>query len=112
VRFLSKYFLKKDEIDHFEMVQFIKSTETRINIKNIQDFYDKDKLDAALNMLEDNFEEVLWPFFASRIPSINQPMVIEAISKNLIESFDEVTMLEKFGKKTIANPFVLEYSGN
>lgn len=72
-------------------------------LKTISDFPD----------LEKNYqEEVLWPFFASRIPSKNQPMVLEAISKKLIVSFDEVTMLEKFGKKTIANPFVLEYAGN
>ncbi len=73
------------------------------HLKTISDFPD----------LEKNYqEEQLWPFFASRIPSKNQPMVLEAISKKLISSFDEVTMLEKFGKKTIANPFVLEYAGS
>jgi HipA-like protein len=73
------------------------------HLKTISDFPDLDK----------NYqEEELWPFFASRIPSKNQPMVLEAISKKLISSFDEVTMLEKFGKKTITNPFVLEYAGN
>lgn len=73
------------------------------HLKTISDFPD----------LEKNYqEEELWPFFASRIPSKNQPMVLEAISKKLINSFDDLTMLEKFGKKTIANPFVLEYAGN
>jgi HipA-like protein len=68
-------------------------------LKTISDFPDIDK----------NYqEEVLWPFFASRIPTKNQPMVLDAISQNLISSFDDLTMLEKFGKKTITNPFILE----
>ncbi len=52
----------------------------------------------------------LWPFFSSRIPTKNQPMVQEALRKHSEESFDTVKMLEMFGKRTITNPYVLEVS--
>ena len=44
----------------------------------------------------------LWPFFASRIPSINQLMTMnKRIEKN------EAVLLKKYGARTITNPFVL-----
>ena len=44
----------------------------------------------------------LWPFFASRIPSINQLMTMnKRIEKN------EAALLKKYGARTITNPFVL-----
>lgn len=44
----------------------------------------------------------LWPFFASRIPSLNQLEIRnERIEKN------EATLLKKYGTRTITNPFVL-----
>ena len=44
----------------------------------------------------------LWPFFASRIPSYSQQQI-----KDKTESEDVVTLLQKFGKKTITNPYEL-----
>jgi HipA-like protein len=44
----------------------------------------------------------LWPFFASRIPSINQ-----LISTNKKVEKNEATLLKKYGTRTITNPFVL-----
>lgn len=50
----------------------------------------------------------LWPFFASRIPGINQPIVQQIITKDKIDSTNEAELLKRFGKHTISNPFVLE----
>src|SRR5699024_1540658 len=50
----------------------------------------------------------LWPFFASRIPGLNQPIVQEAIVKDKIDSSNEAELLKRFGKHTISNPFILE----
>jgi HipA-like protein len=50
----------------------------------------------------------LWPFFMSRIPGLGQPIVQQIIKKNKINDNDEVSLLKQFGKKTIANPYILE----
>ena len=52
--------------------------------------------------------EELWPFFISRVPSTNRPAVKEVIDKEHIDETDLAALLERFGKKTIANPFELE----
>ena len=44
----------------------------------------------------------LWPFFASRIPSRAQ-----LLQKGGPEELDLVSLLGKYGKSTIANPFTL-----
>lgn len=50
----------------------------------------------------------LWQFFASRIPSPEQAEVEEILRRENIEEDDAVRLLERFGKRTIANPFELE----
>lgn len=50
----------------------------------------------------------LWPFFAVRIPSLLQPAVRQAIYDEEMDPTDEVGLLERFGRKTVANPFILE----
>lgn len=52
----------------------------------------------------------LWQFFASRIPSIEQPDVERVLDKQKIAEDDVVALLKQFGKKTITNPFVLKYN--
>lgn len=52
--------------------------------------------------------EDLWPFFAVRIPSLEQPAVQRAVQDMKLDAHNEVDLLRAFGKKTIANPFVLE----
>lgn len=52
--------------------------------------------------------EELWPFFMSRIPSTNRPAVKEVINKEHIDETDLAALLDRFGKKTISNPFELE----
>jgi hypothetical protein len=47
--------------------------------------------------------EVLWPFFAARIPSINQPYQVKKIEKAKINRNDPVALLKLFGLETITN---------
>jgi len=51
--------------------------------------------------------EELWPFFRIRIPGLKQPVVQEILQKEKIDEHDEVELLKRFGKKTIANPYEL-----
>jgi hypothetical protein len=52
--------------------------------------------------------EDLWPFFALRIPSGAQNAVQEFLREQHLENADEVTMLKKFGRRSVANPFELQ----
>jgi len=51
--------------------------------------------------------EQLWPFFASRIPTLNQPFQFKKILKAKIKENDSVGLLRLFGNTTITNPFKL-----
>lgn len=50
---------------------------------------------------------ILWPFFALRIPSMEQPAVREFIHRQPEQKADEGILLKEFGERTIANPFRL-----
>ena len=50
----------------------------------------------------------LWQFFASRIPSPEQPEVEEILRREHISEDDSVSLLKRFGTRTISNPFQLE----
>jgi len=50
----------------------------------------------------------LWQFFASRIPSPEQPEVEEILRREQISEDDSVSLLRRFGMRTISNPFQLE----
>lgn len=52
-------------------------------------------------------QETLWPFFLIRIPGLKQPAIREIIEKENIDQNNEVELLTRFGKKTIANPYEL-----
>ena len=52
--------------------------------------------------------EELWPFFAVRIPSLQQPNVQRIIKKEKIDDNNIVELLHRFGERTISNPFRLE----
>ena len=54
--------------------------------------------------------EDLWPFFNIRIPGLKQPKVKEILEKEKIDPTDDVKLLERFGKRSINNPFELELS--
>lgn len=54
--------------------------------------------------------EELWQFFASRIPSTEQPDVEDVLESENIDETDVVALLKRFGKRTITNPFELKYN--
>lgn len=67
-------------------------------VNPIMDFPDPDKVYT---------NEQLWPFFATRIPSLNQPFQFKKIHKANIKQDDSVGLLRLFGNETITNPFRL-----
>ncbi len=67
-------------------------------INPIIDFPDPDKVYT---------NKQLWPFFASRIPSLNQSFQFRKIDKANIKQDDSVGLLRLFGNETITNPFRL-----
>lgn len=50
----------------------------------------------------------LWPFFQIRIPGLKQPQIQEILQNEKIDQLNEVALLKRFGKKTIANPYELD----
>lgn len=54
--------------------------------------------------------EDLWQFFASRIPSTEQPEVEKILKREHVQEDDAVGLLKLFGKRTIANPFELTFA--
>ena len=50
----------------------------------------------------------LWPFFVSRIPGVSRPAVQTILAEEGIDEHNLAALLARFGRKTIANPFVLE----
>lgn len=51
----------------------------------------------------------LWPFFALRVPSLAQTNVREYLAKTKKEP-DDARLMREFGRRSVANPFVLEPS--
>jgi hypothetical protein len=64
----------------------------------ITDFPDKQKIYT---------NQQLWPFFASRIPTLNQPYQLKKIERAKINKNDSVGLLKLFGSETITNPYRL-----
>jgi len=83
--------------------RFAYSEEFKLNtdLRPLVEFPDLDKV-------YDNQE--LWQFFASRIPSMEQPDVEEVLENENIAEDDVVALLKRFGKRTITNPFELKYN--
>jgi len=50
----------------------------------------------------------LWPFFALRVPSLTQANVQRYLKRNGKTEVDTADLMQEFGKKSAANPFVLE----
>ena len=50
----------------------------------------------------------LWPFFAVRIPSIARPEVLRTVQAENLDYDDVAAMLNRFGRKSIADPFELK----
>ena len=49
----------------------------------------------------------LWPFFAMRIPSLKQAAIKQIIERDEIDEKDAAEMLQRFGRRSVANPYVL-----
>ena len=49
----------------------------------------------------------LWPFFAMRIPSLEQSAVRQAIADESLDDLNQADLLGRFGKRTVSNPFEL-----
>ena len=76
-----------------------------------QDFKSQDELEPIVDFPDKNkvyVSDELWPFFSSRIPSLNRPSIKEILNKSNIDSTDIVELLKLFGQKTIANPYNLQ----
>lgn len=67
-------------------------------ISPITDFPDKNKIYQT---------RFLFPFFASRIPSLQRLKIQNIISDNFTKN--EVSLLKMFGKQSITNPYHLVY---
>lgn len=68
------------------------------SIKPISDFPDINKTYRS---------QTLWPFFATRIPTINQSYHLKKIRKANADRNSSVDLLKIFGNETINNPFKL-----
>lgn len=51
---------------------------------------------------------ILWPFFKIRIPGLKQPMIIEIIEQENLDKDNEAALLQRFGRKVVSNPYILE----
>ena len=83
----------------------------RWHFEYAEGFKQQSKLEPLVDFpsLEKRYEsERLWPFFALRIPSLEQPSVKRVIKAEALDEHNEAQLLERFGKRTIANPFQLE----
>lgn len=52
--------------------------------------------------------EILWPFFALRIPSVNQHAVKRYMAEEKVQEPTAVDLMKKFGRRAAANPYELE----
>lgn len=50
----------------------------------------------------------LWPFFSVRIPSIARPEVKRTVQQEQLNYNDVAAMLQRFGRKSIGDPFELK----
>ena len=80
--------------------KFEYSDDFRVNsfAQPIMDFPDKGKVYS---------NQQLWPFFATRIPSLNQPYQLKKIERANVNKNDSVGLLKLFGYETITNPYRL-----
>jgi hypothetical protein len=76
-------------------------------------FVEEGRLLALMSRLIEDYEDrtyesrKLWQFFASRIPSPARAEVVEILEREQIEEDDAVSLLKRFGRRTVTNPFEL-----
>ena len=71
----------------------------RSDLRPIVEFPDLDRVYES---------EDLWPFFAVRVPSLEQPAIRNIARHEAIDVSSEVQLLRRFGRRTVSNPFVLD----
>jgi HipA-like protein len=59
------------------------------------------------NVSKEYVAESLWPFFASRIPSLENAHVKQTLAEKKVSENDEAGLLRLFGFRTITNPLEL-----
>lgn len=51
--------------------------------------------------------DVLWPFFAVRIPSSKRPEVRRILDSEHLDENDQIVLLKRLGRRAVSNPFEL-----
>ncbi|MBL9118168.1 MAG: HipA N-terminal domain-containing protein [Verrucomicrobiaceae bacterium] len=72
------------------------------NQRQVKPIVDFPQLDREYRSAE------LWPFFALRIPSLTQANVQQYLRSQGRTDADAADLMQEFGRRSIANPFVLE----
>ncbi|MFK7949501.1 MAG: HipA N-terminal domain-containing protein [Saprospiraceae bacterium] len=101
-----KFVLKLEniEIGYLECREGIWSFYYSEAFKNKSDLY---SIPGFPNLDKKYTSESLWPFFKIRIPGLGQPAIKEILSKENIDKRNELALLKRFGKRSIANPYTL-----
>ena len=92
---------KLSVIDGHWQFEYSEEFKLKADLRPLVEFPDLDKV-------YENQE--LWQFFASRIPSMEQPDVEDVLESENIAEDDVVALLRRFGTRTITNPFELKYN--
>jgi len=69
--------------------------------------HDYNRIVGFPELSEEYRSPTLWPFFRIRIPGLKQPAIKEILLEEAIDMENELALLKRFGKKTIANPYEL-----
>lgn len=72
-----------------------------------EEHYQGDPLRAFPDLHREYKSDVLWPFFAVRIPSLKRPEIKRFVEKNKIDTNDTMALLERLGMRVVSNPFEL-----
>jgi HipA-like protein len=103
----AKFFLKFDDL----LVGTLSVEDGLWTFEYSDEFRQSDLLRPIVEFPDVNKEyesPELWQFFASRIPSSEQAEVEEILRREHIAEDDAVSLLKRFGRRTVANPFRLE----
>jgi len=79
-------------------------------LRYTDEFRSQDKLRPLVEFPDVNrtyASEELWPSFSMRIPSLQQSSIRRIVDREKIDETDEVELLRRFGRRSIANPFEL-----
>ncbi|GAB1449398.1 MAG: HipA N-terminal domain-containing protein [Bacteroidia bacterium] len=94
-------------------IGYLKVADGKWTFTYSEDFRSQDSIDVLTDFPDKNRvyqSDNLWPFFAHRIPGLGQPQIRSIMEKENINENNEVDLLKRFGRKTIANPFELATS--